>query len=96
MNVTSINNLQTTAAPEEEEGTGFGGIGRIMQVGWLRGCCCVRRSGRRWRLDMRWLVGRMYQEDWEEIRIRMEIGIGNEIRIGEKMEVLSVGLRTRL
>ena len=45
---------------------------------------------------MRWLVGRLYQEDWEEIRIRMEIGIGNEIRIGEKMEVLSVGLRTRL
>ena len=33
LNVTSINNLQTTAAPEEEEGTGFGGIGRIMQVG---------------------------------------------------------------
>ena len=28
-----MNNLQTTAAPEEEEGTGFGGIGRIMQVG---------------------------------------------------------------
>ena len=26
-------NHQTTAAPEEEEGSGFGGIGRIMQVG---------------------------------------------------------------
>ena len=27
-----IKSHQTTAAPEEEEGTGFGGIGRIMQV----------------------------------------------------------------